>query len=213
MLGFVTPIEDITVYAHYRPIPAIYGRAPVAEGGPLPCFGGAGTGGVEGVRFVKVRPGYRPYAVMEVEVLASPEPYVPYSDLMKEVQASFGRTMSHLPAVFGVSRQTLYNWLSGEEPREQHQSKLVQLAAAARVFAERGFKPTPLALDRTVAQGKSFLELLGEGADGKETAQRLVRIVNRGTASRDKLDTLLGGRESPRLDVSDMGRPSLAEDA
>ena len=132
---------------------------------------------------------------------------------MKEVKVGFGRTMSHLPAVFGVSRQTLYNWLNGEIPKEQHQGKLVQLAAAARVFVEADFKPTALALDRTVAQGKSFVELLGEGADGKETAQRLVRIEKRGAASREKLDALLGDRTPARLDVSDMGRPSLDEDA
>ena len=73
-------------------------------------------------------------------------------------------------------------------------------------------KPTALALDRTVAQGKSFVELLGEGADGKETAQRLVRIMKRGAASREKLDALLGNRTPSRPDVSDMGRPSLDED-
>lgn len=212
MLGFVAPVEDINAHAHYRPIPAIYGRAPVAEGGPLPCFGGAGTGGVEGVHFVMSRQGYRPYAVVKVEVAAAQESYAPYTDLMQEVKAGFGRTMSYLPAVFGVSRQTLYNWLNGEVPKEQHQGKLVQLAAAARVFVEAGFKPTALALDRTVAQGKSFVELLGEGADGKETAQRLVRIVKRGASAREKLDTLLGDRTPSRLDVSDMGRPSLNED-
>lgn len=212
MLGFAVPVEDINAHAHYRPVLAIYGRAPVAEGGPLPCFGGVGTGGVEGVHFVTSRQGYRPYAVVKVEVAASPEPYAPYTDLMKEVKVGFGRTMSHLPAVFGVSRQTLYNWLSGEIPKEQHQGKLVQLAAAARVFTEAGFKPTAHALDRTVAQGRSFVELLGAGADGKETAQRLVRIAKRGATSREKLDALLGDRTPSRLDVSDMGRPSLNED-
>lgn len=212
MLGFAVPVEDINAHAHYQPAPAIYGRAPVAEGGPLPCFGGVGTGGVEGVHFVTSRQGYRPYAVVKVEAAASPEPYAPYTDLMKEVKVGFGRTMSHLPAVFGVSRQTLYNWLSGEIPKEQHQGKLVQLAAAARVFTEARFKPTALALDRTVAQGKSFVELLGAGADGKETAQRLVRIAKRGATSREKLDALLADRTPSRLDVSDMGRPSLNED-
>ena len=113
---------------------------------------------------------------------------------MKEVKAGFGRTMSHLPAVFGVSRQTLYNWLNGEIPKEQHQGKLVQLAVAARVFNGAGFKPTALSLDRSVAQGKSFIELIGQGADGRETAERLIRIEKRGAAAREKLDALLGDR-------------------
>jgi transcriptional regulator with XRE-family HTH domain len=211
MLGLVAPVEDVAAYAHYRPVAAIYGRAPVFEGGPLPCFGGAGTGGFEGLHFVTSRQGYRSYVLVETETIASSAPYAPYTDLMKEVKAGFGRTMSHLPAVFGVSRQTLYNWLSGETPKEQHQGKLVQLAAASRVFVEMGFKPTALALDRTVAQGKSFVELLGEGADGKEMAQRLVRIVKRGATSREKLEALLGSRTPAQLEVSDMGHPSLNE--
>lgn len=213
MLASFSPADNVAAYAHYKPIPAIYGSPTASDRGPLPCFGGAGTGGIEGVRFVLSRQGYRPYTVVEVVVAAPQSSYAPYANLMEEVKTGFGRTMSHLPAVFGVSRQTLYNWLAGELPKQQHQNKLVQLAAAARVFVEMGYKPTPQALDRTVAQNKSFVELLGDGADGKETAQRLVRIVKRGIASREKLDALLGDRTPPRLNISDMGRPSLAEEA
>ena len=214
MFGFVTPIEDIRAYAYYKPVQAIYSQVPVAEGGTLPCFGGAGTGGIEGIDFATSRHGYCPFSVIvKADVETIPEPYAPYADLMKEVKSGFGRTMSHLSSVFGVSRQTLYNWLNGEIPKEQHQNKLVQLATAARVFVDAGFKPTALTLDRTVAQGKSFVELLGEGADGKNTAERLIRIVRRGAAAREKLDALLGNRAFPRPDVSDMGRPSFDKNA
>lgn len=211
MLGRAVSVGDVNSLAHCRAIPAIYRPATVAEGGPLPCFGGSGTGGVESVSFFMSRQGYSPYAILKVELAAAQDTYAPYTDLMKEVKAGFGRTMSHLPAVFGVSRQTLYNWLNGETPKQQHQSKLVQLAAAARVFTDAGFKPTALSLDRTVAQGKSFVELIGQGADGKETAERLVRIEIRGAAAREKLDALLGDRTPSRPDVSDLGRPALNE--
>ena len=165
---------------------------------------GSGTGGVEDWKFANSRQGYSPYVILKLEPQAAQDTYAPYTDLMKEVKTGFGRTMSHLPAVFGVSRQTLYNWLNGETPKEQHQGKLVQLAAAARVFTGSGFKPTALSLERTVAQGKSFVELIGQGADGKETAERLVRIEKRGAAARDKLDVLLGDRTPSRPDVADM---------
>ena len=212
MFGLAVPVSDINVHAHYRPAPAIYNRATVVEGGPLPCFGGSGTGGVESVYFVMSRQGYSPYAILKVELAAAQETFAPYTNLMKEVKAGFGRTMSHLPPVFGVSRQTLYNWLNGETPKEPHQGKLVQLAAAARAFTEAGFKPTALSLERTVAQGRSFVELIGQGADGKETAERLVRIEKRGTVAKAKLDALLEGRTPSRPDVSDMGRPAFNED-
>lgn len=211
MFGLAVPVGDTNVHAHYRPAPAIYKRATTGDSSPLPYFGGSGTGGIEGVHFVMLRQGYSPFAILKVEQVAKQDTYAPYTDLMKEVKAGFGRTMSHLPAVFGVSRQTLYNWLNGETPKEQHQSKLVQLAAVARAFIEAGFKPTALSLDRTVAQGKSFVELIGQGADGKETAERLVRIEKRGTVAKAKLDALLGGRTPSRPDVSDMGRPAFNE--
>lgn len=211
MVGLAVPVADFNAYSHYRSVPAIHSRATVAEGRPLPCFGGSGTGGIEGVQFVLSRQGYSPYAILKIEPTTTREIYAPYSDLMREVKAGFGRTMSHLPTVFGVSRQTLYNWLNGEIPKEQHQNKLLQLAAAARVFTSTGFKPTALSLDRTVANGKSFIELIGQGADGKGTAEKLIRIEKRGASAREKLDALLGDRSSHRPDVADMGRPALNE--
>lgn len=213
MLFGCTAPPDIPVYDLYKPVSAIYGRPPVVEGGQLPSFGGAGTGGFEEAYFVTQRPGYRKYPIVDAKPALPDVSYTPYADLMEEVKTGFGRTMSHLPAVFGVSRQTLYNWLSGEVPKARHQDKLQQLAAAARAFTEARFKPTPLCLERTVMEKKSFVELLSEGADGREIAQRLIRIVQRGTDSRAKLDDLLGDRKAPRLDVSSMGRPSLDEDA
>ena len=211
MFGLAIPVPDFNVCPHYRSVPAIHSRAATAEGRPLPHFGGGGTGGIEGVHFVISRQGYSPFAILRMEPTTARAIYTPYTDLMKEVKAGFGRTMYHLPAVFGVSRQTLYNWLNGEIPKEQQQGRLVHLAEAARVFMEVGFKPTALSLDRTVANGKSFIELIGQGADGKETAERLIRLEKRGVSARAKLDALLGDRSLSLPDVADMGRPALKE--
>lgn len=209
MFAMSPAFENINVLPHYKPVPAIY-----ASPNSLPSFGGVGTGGIENLVFALQRVGYSSYVITKNDEPAKlVQQYAPYADLMREVQAGFGRTMSHLPAVFSVSRQTLYNWLNGDIPKQQHQEKLVQLAAAARVFVEMGFMPTASSLDRTISQGKSFVELLREGSNGKETAERLVRIVKRGTAARGKLDSLLGSRASSQPIISEMGRPFLNEDA
>ena len=129
-----------------------------------------------------------------------------YTDSMAAVKAGFGKMMCCLAGVFGVSRQTLYNWLKGEIPKEQHQGKLMELAAAACVFTEEGFKPTAQSLQRTIAQGKTFIELIGQGADGRKTAERLVRIERRGIAAQARLNVLLGDRTPLRPGISD--RPS-----
>jgi hypothetical protein len=175
----------------------------------MALFGGAGTGGLESASFYLGRQGYLRFIIIERP--APPMAVSPFVELMTEVKAGFGRTMSRLPEVFGVSRQSLYNWLDGETPRDIHHAKLEQLAAAARVFTELGFKPTSAALDRNIAQGKSLLKLLSEGADGKEVGRKLVRIVQRGADSRAKLDALLGGRKA-HPEATDMGTPTLNEE-
>jgi transcriptional regulator with XRE-family HTH domain len=211
MLGLAIAAGDINIHAHYRPVAAVYKQVTIVEGRPLPSFGGCGTGGVEDLHFARLRQGYSPFTIINGQLALTPDTYAPYTDLMKEIKAGFGRTMSHLPAVFGVSRQTLYNWLNGEAPREQYQVKLIQLASAARVFTKAGFKPTALSFERIVAQGKSFVELMAQGADGKETAELLLRIEKRGVVSRAKLDALLGDRESTHLDTFETARIAFNE--
>lgn len=199
--------------ALHRPIPAVYARIPVSEGRPLRGFGDVGTGGLGSESFYRLRNGYHLFEVVKSVKNEEAKPYAPFADLMQIISAGFGRTKTRLPEVFGVSRQTLYNWLAGETPKERHQAKLHELAAAATVFTRAGFKPTSTSLDRTVAQGKSLLQLLSEGANGEETAAKLVRIVQRGNDSRARLDAILGNQKGPRPEVSEMGTPTFAEGA
>jgi len=188
--------------------PAIYRRVQI-ECRPQPTIGAPGTGGLAGAAYYQSRMGYQPIEVINEIKALSPAPYV---EMMESVKTGFGRTMSRLPEVFGVSRQTLYNWLSGDTPREAHQAKLRQLSEAATVFKNLGFKPSSDMLDKTLFNGKSFLQLIGDGSDGREAAQKLVRLSKRAADSRSRLDDLLGGRRA-RLGASDLGAPTLDESA
>lgn len=195
-----------------KPVPAIYRRAEAIDIPRFPAIGEVGTGGLNTGRYYQGKSGYRTIEVVQSmqEEVAATQP--PFALLMEGIQAGFGRTMSRLPVVFGVSRQTLYNWLSGEKtPKEQHHAKLHELAAAAKVFQTAGFKLSSATLDKTVANDKSLLELIGEGANGQDAAMRLMRIVKRGSDARAKLDDILGDRKPSRLSASDMGTPHLDE--
>jgi len=206
------PTYDVAGQIVDRSRPAEYRPAPSESSVWLFNFGNAGTGGVMSVRFYHDRAGYHPFVIVDT-TSPSAEPSVPhFVKWMCDVKAGFGRTMSSLPQVFGVSRQTLYNWLQGEEPREIHQAKLEQLAAAAREFKARGFKPTSIALTRIVARGRTFLQLIADGADGVATAKALERLVVRGQESRAALDALLGDRKATRVEPTDIGQPSFHED-
>lgn len=207
MICLPVPIPVDFVAGHYRPVPAVCSRVQAMERSfPLQVVG---TGGVASVQFVSQAFGYRSYQVLEQ---SQPVENAPYVALMQQVKAGFGRTMSRLPEVFGVSRQTLYKWLEGGMPKVAHQERLRQLAEAAQVFVSHGIKPTTPMLDRTVAQGKSFLQLMADGADGQDTAKKLVRIVQRGNESRTKLDSLLAGRRV-KLSAHEIGVPALHEGA
>lgn len=175
-------------------------------------LGSAGTGGNATTDFYLKRQGYALFkiAVSPSAITGLVEPQ--FVSWMKDVKSGFERTFSNLPSIFGVSRQTLYNWLNGEEPKHAHQAKLEQLAAAARTLRAAAYKPTLNALVRPLASGKSFLQLIADGADGHSTAKLLVRIVTRGDKSREALDILLGDRKKTSLTADDIGLPSFRED-
>jgi transcriptional regulator with XRE-family HTH domain len=208
----ILPGYDFMEAIDQRSTQSAYWRPAAAEGRPLPTYGTSGTGGIESVDFYLYRAGYRAFVVVKGLRHAPPTPFAPYAELMEQVKTGFGRTMTRLPEIFGVSRQTLYNWMAGETPKSAHQPKIEQLAAAARVFSQLGIKPTSDLLDRVVSHGKSFLQLLADGSDGADTAAKLVRIAKRGSDSRSRLDAILNSRKPERPDVSDMGSPSLEED-
>jgi len=203
-------IDDINMSTNGRSMSASQHQTTVPESNVLPYFGCVGTGGVVSMQFVKSRNGYNLLWLPQVTEQTTD---APYAASMQAVKDGFGRTMSYLPAVFGVSRQTLYNWLKGETPKAQHRDKLMNLAAAARVFTENGFKPTAQSLQRTITQGRAFIELIGQGADGQEIAERLIRIERHGAIAQAKLNALLGDRTPVRPDVSDMGCPALNENS
>ena len=191
--------------SNYRGSAAIQNAVRV-EARPWPVRN-PGTGGLPLVALVQSDIGYSMVPV----VVAVPQAVdTPFSDLMQVVQAGFGRTMSSLPGVFGVSRQTLYNWLKGETPKVVYQGRIRELAKAASLFQDLGFVSTTQALSRVLMDGKSFLQLVAEGADGKDMAKKLVSLIRRGDDSRAKLTALVGGRRA-ELTAYDIGAPSLDE--
>jgi hypothetical protein len=194
--------------------PPAYVQPAVAEGTVWPIYGQVSSGClllIECFDEGAIRPGY---AVVRIEKRAKiPVDAVNnFSGPMEEIRRAFGRTFSRLPAVFGVSRQTLYNWLGGEMPKERHQARILQLADAARTFTEMSFTPTAASLTRTLSRGKPFLELLSDGADGGEAAQKLITLTQRSLASRARLDSALAGIAAAPSANFGFAAPALDED-
>ncbi len=181
-----------------------------------PLYAFTGTGGLVTVRFLTERrqgyslPGIElPEPAREVETTEELIDFAAMTALIRDV---FGRSMSRLADIFGVSRQTLYNWLAGEVPNQRHQQKLREFAAGAQVFQELGLKLTPPMLSRTVSRGRSFFDLIAEGGDGAEAARKLTEIIRRAERDKTRLIATTGGRKA-KPEQSDLGTPALDEKA
>lgn len=189
---------------------------PAAEELPAwPIFGRVSSGCLLLIDYFDeraIRPGY---VIVRIEdrAKASFDTVNNFSGLMEDIRQGFGRTFSRLPAVFGVSRQTLYNWLNGEIPKERHQARIWQLAEAARTFTEASFIPTAASLSRTLSRGKSFLELISDGANGREAATKLVVLTQQSLASRARVDAAVAKTKPVSNSHLAFAAPALDEDA
>lgn len=204
MVAFVAdlPSWQAGSFGYQSPV-ALYARAP-GQQRPLPSLQ-PGTGGFASAELLRQPWGYAMVSV-EYEESASP-----YATMMEQVRAGFGRNMSRLPEVFGVSRQALYNWLNGDSPAASQHARIRNLSEAAAVFQARDFKPTSASLDRVLSGGKSFLQLMSEGADGRATAEKLVRVMERSAQARGRLTSLLADEKPVALSASDLGSAARDE--
>jgi hypothetical protein len=198
MVSFVAdlPSWQAGSFGYQSPV-ALCARAPMRQK-PLPSLQ-PGTGGFASPELLRQPWGY---AMVSIEY---EEPASPYATMMDQVRAGFGRNMSRLPEVFGVSRQAIYNWLNGDTPAASQHARIRNLAEAAAVFHARDFKPTSASLGRVLSGGKSFLQLMSEGADGRTTAEKLVRVMERSAQARGRLATLLADEQPVALSASDLG--------
>jgi len=111
-------------------------------------------------------------------------------------------SMSDLAKSCNVSRQTIYNWLNGEQPRDEHIARLQDLALAADIIAEAGTPVNGLLLKRRMIEGKNLFEVVRDGGSAQYAARLLVQIVNREASQRERLTARLAGRK-PTLRSAD----------
>jgi len=175
---------------------------------PLTQIDKVGTGGISSSTFFKSQRGYPAFYISNTKPKHLKKPDYPV--LMSEIQDGFGRTMFRLSEVFGVSRQTLYNWKNGDTPKEEYRERLMQLHKAARVFSKEKFKPGANDLDIPLLAGQSILKLISQGGDGQELSEKLIRIILRSRASAKKLEVLLKNKVNA-LDKDKFSLPHLNE--
>lgn len=88
---------------------------------------------------------------------------------------AFAPSVSSLADLFGVSRQTIYNWQKGGEAEVQNLERVHTLAQAALDLRERGIAIDPRHLSRKLFNGKNFFQRL---RDWDTTPTQLLLTMN-----------------------------------
>jgi len=102
--------------------------------------------------------------------------------------------ISDLAKCFQVSRQSIYNWLNGEQPSFIHLATLKDLALAADILSNSGFSISGYTLKRKITNGRNLLEVVQHGGSASDAAHLLIQILNKETTQRESLSARLAGR-------------------
>ena len=131
---------------------------------------------------------------------------------LAQLRAVFKPSISEIAAVFGVSRQSIYNWIAGERPSQESVERLDDLARAADLFLADGLAGSSYLFRRKLETGKTLMETVREGGSAQDAARSLLQIAQKETSQREALQRRLANRTAAPLDHSEIGSPMLNED-
>jgi transcriptional regulator with XRE-family HTH domain len=102
--------------------------------------------------------------------------------------------VSDLAATFGVSRQSVYNWLNGEPVAAENAERLHDLAQAADVLAHEGVEINAALLKRKFANGRTLMQVALAGESARDAALMLVQIHQREAVQRERMNARFASR-------------------
>ena len=110
--------------------------------------------------------------------------------------------VTDLATTFGVSRQSVYNWLNGEPVTAEYAAQLQDLAHAADVLAHEDVIVNTALMKRKFANGRTLMQVAQVGESARDAALQLVQIHKRETAQRGRMATRFANRAktSPSAD-------------
>lgn len=126
--------------------------------------------------------------IVEAEILRTP------AENLARIREVLNPAISDLATTFGVSRQSVYNWLNGDAVAEDNAAKLEDLAQAADVLAHEGVVVNAALLKRKFANGKTLLQVAQAGESARNAAMMLVQIHKREAAQRERMSAKFANR-------------------
>jgi transcriptional regulator with XRE-family HTH domain len=135
----------------------------------------------------------------------------PAEDLVR-IREVLKPAVSDLATTFGVSRQSVYNWLNGEPVAEENAAKLQDLAEAADLLAHEGIAVNAALLKRKFTNGRTLLQVAQAGESARDAALQLVHIYKRETTQRERMAARFANR-GKTAPSADFDLPSASDDA
>lgn len=128
------------------------------------------------------------------------------NDDLAFVRSIFKPSVTELASIFGVSRQTIYNWQANQPIAEQNEKLVVQLALAAVAVHAAELDVTPSVLRRKLPGGKTLMESVRDGIPGSDAAFSLIEMIQDEARQRQTVTNRLAGRGMPAVDVTEIGK-------
>lgn len=126
--------------------------------------------------------------VSEVEQVRTP------SENLSRIREVLNPAISDLATTFGVSRQSVYNWLNDQPVADENAAKLQDLAQAADVLAHEGVSINAALLKRKFAHGRTLLQVAQAGESARDAALMLAQILKREAAQRERMNVRFANR-------------------
>jgi transcriptional regulator with XRE-family HTH domain len=154
---------------------------------------GIGTGGELSLKHLQRRAQQAQHMVSVVEVAEVEQVRTPGEDLLR-IREVLNPAISDLATTFGVSRQSVYNWLNGDPVADENAAKLQDLAQATDVLAHEGVTINAALLKRKFANGRTLMQVSQAGESARDAALMLVQIHKREAAQRERMNARFGNR-------------------
>ena len=154
---------------------------------------GIGTGGELSLEHLQRSARQAQHMVSVVEVAEVKQVRTP-SENLSRIRKVLNPAVSDLATTFGVSRQSVYNWLNGEPAADENAAKLQDLAQAADVLAHEGVGINAALLKRKFANGRTLMQVAQAGESARDAALILVQIHKREAVQRERMNARFANR-------------------
>ena len=154
---------------------------------------GIGTGGELSLEHLQRSTRQAQHTVPVVEVVEVEQVRTPGENLSR-IREVLKPAVSDLATTFGVSRQSVYNWLNGESVADENAAKLKDLAQAADVLTHEGVGITAALLKRKFANGRTLMQVAQAGECARDAALMLAQIHAREAVQRERMNARFANR-------------------